>query len=222
MPSRRRAGTRLKPPTTATQDPPDLRDWPFTPALRQLRRTIPAPAKLHILDQGQEGACTGFGLAAVINLLNRQRGSRTLVSARMLYEMARLHDEWPGEQYPGSSCRGAIKGWANMGVCSDSKWPYRPDKPGELTVPRAKEAHTNTLGAYYRVQLRIADFHAALNEGGAVFCTAKTHSGWLRADRRTGTIPFYRDERGGGHAFAVVGYTHQGLLDPELLGPVLG
>jgi len=195
---------------TATQDVPDLRDWPYEPALRQLKRYRTPPRGLHILDQKQEGACTGFGLAAVINLLNNQRGSRVRVSPRMLYEMARLHDEWPGEDYAGSSCRGAIKGWYNMGVCTDGKWPYQPGKPGGLTVERAKAARDNTIGAYYRIQPRISDFHAALNEAGAIFCSAQTHAGWMRPDGRAGTIPFVKN-REGGHAFAVVGYNSKGF-----------
>ena len=40
------------------------------------------------------------------------------VSPRMLYEMARRYDEWPGEEYSGSSARGAMKGWHKHGVCS--------------------------------------------------------------------------------------------------------
>lgn len=105
-------------PTTAVQDVPDLRDWPFEASLKQLRRYVTPPRSPQILDQQQEGACTGFGLAAIINLLNKQRGSKVRVSPRMLYEMAKLHDEWPGEGYAGSSCRGAIKGWFNMGGLS--------------------------------------------------------------------------------------------------------
>ena len=110
-------------PVTARQDVPDLRDWPFEPSLRQLKRYITPPRGLHILNQQSEGACTGFGLAAAINLLNARRGSKLRVSPRMLYEMAKLHDEWPGEAYAGSSCRGAIKGWYNMGVCTERQWP---------------------------------------------------------------------------------------------------
>ena len=32
-----------------------------------------------------------------------------------------------GENYEGSSCRGAIKGWFNNGVCLEDDWPYEPD-----------------------------------------------------------------------------------------------
>ena len=153
----------------AQPDVPDARDWPYQPRLQALRPSKPPPEDLLVLDQGQEGACTGFGLAAVINLLKQQAGRPGAVSPRMLYEMAKRHDEWPGEHYAGSSCRGAVKGWDNMGVCPDSAWPYNPDKPGHLSVAAAKLARETTPGAYYRIQHRISDFHAALNEVDAIF-----------------------------------------------------
>ena len=205
-------------PLSAIQDAPDLRDLPFEPSLMKLEKRFDPPSGLIILDQKFEGACTGFGLAAVINLLNRKRGEKTRVSPRMLYEMAKLHDEWPGEGYAGSSCRGAIKGWYNMGVCSDSEWKYVANRPGALTVTRAKQARVNTIGAYYRVQPRISDFHAAINEGGAIFCSAGTHAGWQTPKRQknknTGKFEHIIDFPGeprGGHAFAIVGYDDRGF-----------
>ena len=194
----------------ALQDIPDLRDWPFEPSLRKLSRYIRPPSGLIILDQQQEGACTGFGLAAIINMLNQERGNDVIVSPRMLYEMAKRHDEWQGEDYAGSSCRGAIKGWYNMGVCRDSMWKYKPNKPGDITVPRAKDARKNTIGAYYRIQPRVSDFHAALNEAGAIYCSATTHRGWQQPHKKTHVIPF-RKEPLGGHAFAIVGYNNRGF-----------
>jgi len=197
-------------PLTATADLPDNRDWIYRPPPTQLKTVMPKPRGLKILDQGTEGACTGFGLAAVINLLNQRRGSRVRVSPRMLYEMARKHDEWPGEQYSGSSCRGAIKGFGAMGVCRESYWPYRSDKPGELTVKAAKDARANTIGAYYRLSHRVSDFHAALNEAGVIFCSADVHTGWGANAVKNGVIPL-RSTATGGHAFAIVGYNNKGF-----------
>ncbi|WP_228278013.1 hypothetical protein, partial [Acinetobacter nosocomialis] len=51
-----------------------------------------------------------------------------LVSPRMFYELAKLYDEWPGQDYEGSSCRGALKGWHKHGVCRWDLWPYPIDK----------------------------------------------------------------------------------------------
>ena len=105
-------------------DEQDLRDYAYEPALVQLRGRIEPPRGQTVLDQGREGACTGFALAAVINRLLAERSERRTVSSRMLYEMARKFDRWEGESYSGSSCRGAIRGWHNMGVCSDELAPY--------------------------------------------------------------------------------------------------
>lgn len=197
-------------PLTATADLPDNRDWEYRAPPVLLKRYLNKPRALLPLDQKSEGACTGFGLAAVINLLNQARGSKVKVSARMLYEMARKHDEWPGEDYAGSSCRGAIKGFANMGVCRDSYWPYLDGKPGSLSVRAAKDARSNTMGAYYRLNHRISDFHAAINEAGAIFCSANVHEGWASSAIRQGVIPL-RDPVSGGHAFALVGYNSKGF-----------
>ena len=158
-------------------DAPDLRDRYYEPALIPLNKDLDNSKPDLVLDQGQEGACTGFGLAAVINFLRYRRDEQILVSARMLYEMARKHDEWPGEDYAGSSCRGAIKGWKNMGVCSEELWPYSTGNPDQLNIARAREARSTILGAYYRLQTNLNDYHAALNETGAVYVSATVHSG---------------------------------------------
>lgn len=201
-------------------DTPDFRDRMYEPALIQLKASLPAGGRLKILDQGREGACTGFGLAAVVNLLNARRGRRITVSPRMIYEMARKFDEWPGEGYAGSSCRGAIRGFYAMGACTDRSWPYKPDDRSSLTVRRAKEARENTLGAYYRVRRIISDFHAALNEAGALFVSASVHPGWGEAG--DGVIPYRRQKDAGGHAFAIVGYERRGFIVQNSWGPRWG
>ncbi|MFT5334145.1 MAG: hypothetical protein ACI9GB_002052 [Halioglobus sp.] len=58
---------------------------------------VPSYKDLDILNQRNEGACAGFALAAAINRLNRRSRNPLRVSERMLYEMAKRHDEWAGE-----------------------------------------------------------------------------------------------------------------------------
>lgn len=200
---------------TARADVPDFRDFDYRPALINLKPSLPVPRNLKIRNQGSEGACTGFGLAAVIDRLivesKRSSNGRPLkVSARMLYEMARRYDRWPGEQHEGSSCRGAIKGWYNMGVCEESLYSYEDESAGGYTIEAAKNARNNTIGAYYRLGTRISDYHAALNEVGAIFCSADVHEGWEAPSRRSGLIK-YDKKVIGGHAFAIVGYDDKGF-----------
>jgi hypothetical protein len=232
----------------ARPDRTDLRDRIYQPPLVSLPPAYPPDKWLKtylpkyrkaglILDQGKEGACTGFGLAAVINyLLFRQSvkakaAPPARVSTRMLYHLARRYDEWPGEDYEGSSCRGAMKGWFHHGICADELWPYR-DKTGKAVfVPPGKDwdrdAAQRPLGAYYRVTVdSIADLQAAINEVGAVYVSSDVHRGWDRVGEKSPKPPTIEWKPGtkpdGGHAFALVGYNAHGFIVQNSWGPDWG
>ncbi len=174
-----------------------------------------------VLDQGQEGACTGFGLATVVNYLLLQRKimpDKDPVSARMLYEMARRYDEWPGEKYSGSSARGAMKGWHKHGICSDGCWPYDTKRKGSLNNVRMTDALRRPLGAYYRVNHKdLVALHAAMAEVGILYATGSVTTGWNNIDKN-GIIPFSNTVLGG-HAFAIVGYNSTGFWLQNSWGP---
>lgn len=203
----------------------DFRDWPYQPALiflpDELVNCGNAP---EILNQGKEGACTGFALAAVINYLLAKRGVHRRVSPRMLYEMARCYDEWPGEKYDGSSARGAMKGWSRHGVCERKQWPDSLHGRGKLTGGISAAAIATPCGAYYRVkQKEVRDVHAALNEAGVVYCTLMVHEGWGEPgpvfaaagkgkNKRRLPVIARKGRADWGHAVALVGYTRQGFI----------
>ena len=216
----------------------ELKEREYQPPLVSLPDEYPSAAAQQdfmplygemILDQGK-GACTGFGLACVINFLqwSRQFRPRALlglkfrppqlvakVSPRMLYHLARFYDEWPGEDYEGSSCRGAMKGWHRHGVCSEELWPYS-DEQGKGFVPPKDgwqlDAARRTLGAYYRINRQsVSDMQAAVYETGAIYVSAQVHAGWtcIQCQRHAYDLVQHQP---GGHAFAIVGYTPRGFI----------
>ena len=193
-------------------DDEDFRDYAYLPALVQLPSSIEPPTNGSALDQGREGSCTGFALATVINRLLAGRGEKRTVSPRMLYEMAKKFDRWEGEGYSGSSCRGAIRGWHNMGACSEELAPYRDGEADwTLRIDQAKDARKTTLGAYYRVAKVLSHYHAALQEVGVLLASAQVHDGWRRHEIANGVIPWDHSTPLGGHAFAIVGYNTTGF-----------
>lgn len=223
---------------TVAKDPDDLRDRPYQPPPISMPEEYPCAADMTaylgkytqaglILDQGQEGACTGFGLACVVNYLRWRKaqapGEMISVSPRMLYDFARRYDEYAGEDYEGSSCRGALKGWHKHGVCLETDWPYKVD---QVVAPRfgwAERASETTLGVYYRVDKQaITDLQAAIFEVGAIYVSAYTHDGWndVPSTREPpsghGSVPLIpfdgRPSRSGGHAFALVGFNTRGFI----------
>lgn len=225
----------------ARPDRIDFRDREYRPPLVSLPPEFPAPKDVKkflpqyhktskILNQGNEGACTGFGLAAVINYINWERwirnGGRKAdqphhVSPWMLYDNARFYDEWEGEDYSGSSCRGAMKGWHKHGVCREDLWERTTPENPRPKEEWEEDAALRPLGAYYRVDARsIADMQAAIHEVRAIYCSARVHEGWiLTGEEQTADIaglklpiipPKIRIT--GGHAFAFVGYTSDGFI----------
>jgi len=203
---------------SARPDTVDFRDLMYVPTLVEVPAERPMDLYLEhepaILDQGAEGACCGFGLAAVANFLLKTRCDSpdpTLVSTRMLYELAKRNDEWPGENYSGSSARGAVKGWHKFGVCSENFWPYKFGKEDRnLSHDRLSDARNRPLGAYFRVNHKdLVAMHAAITETGILYATAMVHSGW-ESVKKNGLIK-YSAQSLGGHAFAIVGYDRKGF-----------
>ncbi|MFG5409805.1 C1 family peptidase [Piscinibacter sakaiensis] len=211
----------------ARADTLDFRDLMYVPSLVEVPTQVPLGDYLEwqvpILDQGSEGACTGYALATVANYLLLRRRTwpdPVPVSPRMLYTLARRYDEWPGERYEGSSARGAMKGWHKHGVCSEAAYPSQPDDDG-LTDERTSDARRRPLGAYFRVNHRdLVAMHSALAEVGVLYATAVVHQGWS-AVGPDGLIAA-SDERLGGHAFAIVAYDERGFWIQNSWGPDWG
>jgi predicted chitinase len=227
-PSKKRSGG---PQKDARADTLDFRDLMYTPALIEVPTHIPLGDYLDynvpILDQGNEGACTGFGLATVANyLLLRRRviPDNVPVSARMLYQLARRYDEWPGEDYSGSSARGAMKGWHKHGVSSAKLYPNQ-QRNGDsgLTVVRTSDAKRRPLGAYFRVNHKdLVAMHSAIAEVGVLYATCTVHDGWDRVSSDGLIDREPTDHVTGGHAFAIVAYDDQGFWLQNSWGPNWG
>ena len=227
----------------ARPDRLDLRDRPYAPPIASLPPRWPDDAALRkllppyikhglVLDQKKDGACTGYGLAATVNFLlwkhAKNKKDVTGVSPHMLYDLARFYDEWPGEDYDGSSCRGAMKGWNKHGSCAGALWTRSVHAAGARAyrpaADWARDALARPLGTYYRVDgASVTDMQAAIHEIGAIYVSAAVHDGWALAAGAPQAsagghdgLPAiaWRDGAGatGGHAFALVGYNERGFV----------
>ena len=230
----------------ARPDRLDLRDRPYAPPIASLPPRWPEDAALRkllpmyvkqglVLDQEKDGACTGYGLAATVNFLlwtgTKNKKDFAAVSPHMLYDLARFYDEWPGEDYDGSSCRGAMKGWNKHGSCAGALWTGSVHAAGAQRAKAyrpaadwARDALARPLGTYYRVDsASVTDMQAAIHDIGAIYVSAAVHDGWaleaaparalagghagLPAIAWTGGAPATA-----GHAFALVGYNERGFV----------
>lgn len=79
------------------------------------------------LNQGREGACPGFSRAHDLGASPVQVRPVDNAFAQKLYEEARRRDEWPGEDYEGSSVLGAIKASVAFGYVGEYRWAFSID-----------------------------------------------------------------------------------------------
>lgn len=132
------------------------------------------------LNQGQEGACTGFSTTHDLAALPKVFKEANNLFAQLLYEAARRHDEWPGEDYEGSSLLGTMK------ALNQLKTPK-----GNLFIPRYEFAFQIFEAA--RVLGRKGPLIAGLDWMSEMFDTDE--NGFIHAD---GFLA-------GGHAICVLG-----------------
>ena len=196
-------------------DPFDERDWGF----RATTDDIPLPRSVDnrkhissIKNQGAEGSCVGFAVAkGVETVLGKSINGRfENMSERWAYEKAKTHDEWPGNNYEGSSVRGGLKAAHKVGICLEKFWPYKPNRRGKPSSQASTNAKEHLVLSYARVR-GIDNIKRAIYENGIVVSAALVHEGWFRP-RNNGVIPLKKGfDILGGHAFALVGYGGRGF-----------
>jgi hypothetical protein len=77
-------------------------------------------------DQGEEGACVGFGVSRLASQLNRKT-----YDGFWLYHEAKKVDEFPGEDYEGTSVRAGLDVLRTLGHCVRTGATDAAPDPGE-------------------------------------------------------------------------------------------
>jgi hypothetical protein len=98
--------------------------------IRELIGDVPLKPKkwtcLPRLDQGREGACCGFGWSHEL-AADPVRVPVSNASALALYHRAQQLDEWPGEQYEGTSVLAGAKAVQEQGHMAEFRWAFGVD-----------------------------------------------------------------------------------------------
>lgn len=106
----------------------DPRSLNFRAAPRQ--RTMPTAGRVWrhgaVLDQGQEGACVGFGSAGAVAAQPLSRAGVTDTYARNWYKAAQRLDDWPGEAYEGTSVLAGCLEGRRREMWSGFRWAKTP------------------------------------------------------------------------------------------------
>ena len=94
-----------------------------------------------VLDQGSEGACVGFGWMAEVIASPMQPDEQPTEYlgnslAQFYYEEAKKIDEWPGEDYSGTSVLAGAKVMKRQGFISEYRWCFSIEDIMDTIVKR--------------------------------------------------------------------------------------
>jgi len=169
-------------------EPPDTRDLLIPLPQYDLPKEVDWTAQLtQIRDQGNEGSCVGFAVTALKEFQEwKQYGRLFDLSERWIYEWAKRLDEFPGEDYEGTSIRGAMKALAKHGICEERFWPYVPGKKGQPDEKAALDAYEYRIEKYRSLVIPKKDIRLikrGLHETGPVASGVAVHESWFEVGK---------------------------------------
>jgi hypothetical protein len=124
---------------------PRSRDFPISAVVNPTRRRDKIWANGPILDQGQEGACVGFGWAAEafaapvrVRLEQMRPGIAREPNqfARDIYSTAQKIDEWEGEAYEGTSVLAGAKVMGQIGLVKEYRWAFGIEQVADAVLAK--------------------------------------------------------------------------------------
>ena len=160
---------------------PRSKNYPMATVLRQ--RDIPVEEKFWeegiVLDQGSEGACVGFAWTG--ELLAEPEAPRQQPEvyyannlAKDFYHEAKKIDEWPGENYDGTSVLAGAQIMQRMGFIGEYRWCFKVDQirksilsegPVVIGIPWFDGMYNTGPGGLVRVSGKSTGGHAILLTG---------------------------------------------------------
>lgn len=140
------------------------------------------------LNQGSEGACTGFAVAHDLNAKPSPLVPVTKAQAIALYKRAKQIDEWPGDGYEGSSVLAAVKAAREKGWVKSFSWAFGVEDlalalgyvgPAVLGIPWLSGMETPDKGGVIKATGAVRGGHAilcnAFDNGNEMF---RLHNSW--------------------------------------------
>lgn len=170
--------------------------------------TLPPP-----VSQGPRNTCVAFTIAAMVQTLSNDP---TDLSEQFIYWISKDRDRIPGDV--GTNPLVALRAVAELGVCREETWPYRPEpvdhtnpgheRPSEVAFREAKQRRI--AGVEQLPARDVNQIKAALAAGKPVLIGLMIGEHWTSSGqvRRIGRVrrALPGEQQLGGHAMCALGY----------------
>ena len=198
--------------------PADPRDWVLVgertgeglESVSEFSRRNLTPS---VKNQGNIGSCVGHSGRVVYG--SEEEFKNKEPSPMWIYKKGQTYDPWPGEDYSGTTIRGACKALSKEGCCEEKYWPDKQSENAPI-LPGAKEnAQTHKIKAYYVIPGSNAEEIKEALLKRPLWTSIKVREHFFRTNR-TGIVDsekYLASKAAGGHAVSMVGWkTIEGKL----------
>ncbi len=166
------------------------------------------------ISQGPRNTCVAFSIAAMMQALSRDP---TDLSEQFIYWISKDRDRIPGDV--GTNPLVALRAVAELGVCREETWPYRPEpvdnlnpgheRPSEAAFREARQRRLSAVEPPLPPR-DVNQIKAALAAGRPVLIGLMIYEHWTTSGqaRRIGRVrrALPGEQRLGGHAMCALGY----------------
>ena len=193
------------------ETPIDERDWELKPEMvasgdinaSEFSRRYLTP---EVKNQGRIGSCVGHsGRVVYGDTLDFEDKEP---SAMWIYKKGKIHDPFPGEDYSGTTIRGACSGLIKEGCCEEKFWPYKDDENAPMLEGAAENAAENKIEAYYVIPKSKHDLIKKTLLKEALWTSFKVNTEFYYTPK-SGVVnseKYLASKAAGGHAVAMTGW----------------
>jgi len=166
-----------------------------------------------VKNQGRIGSCVGHSGRVVYGDTLDFDGKEP--SAMWIYKKGKIHDPFPGEDYSGTTIKGACRGLIKEGCCEEKFWPYVDSEDAQMLEGAAENAAQYKIDAYYTIPKQNHDLikKALLKE--TLWTSFRVHRHFYYTPK-SGIIDsekYLASDNVGGHAVAMTGWK---IIDGDL------
>lgn len=194
-------------------DLPEVDAAAFSPPVGLPGEVLPLATLPPPVSQGPRNTCVAFTIAAMVQTLSNDP---TDLSEQFIYWISKDRDRIPGDV--GTNPLVALRAVAELGVCREETWPYRPEpvdhtnpgheRPNEVAFREAKQRRIT--GVEQLPARDVNQIKAALAAGKPVLIGLMIGEHWTSSGqiRRIGRVrrALPGEQRLGGHAMCALGY----------------
>jgi len=159
-----------------------------------------------VKNQGRIGSCVGHSGRVVYGDTLDFDGKEP--SAMWIYKKGKIHDPFPGEDYSGTTIKGACRGLIKEGCCEEKFWPYVDSEDAQMLEGAAENAAQYKIDAYYTIPKQNHDLikKALLKETLWTSFRVHRHFYYTPKSGIVDSEKYLASDNVGGHAVAMTGW----------------